>query len=101
MNKAQLRKKIAKHASQMADSVKLTDKSKRKPTLAVPTDIKEDVSIYKFASGKTMRAVPSRNKATFDRDASNADKIACRGKQKCKGGTKRPSGWYSVSQLAG
>lgn len=100
MNKAQLRKKIAKHAAQMAEAVKIEPK-KNLPPLSVPTDIKQDVSMFKFASGKTMRAVPSRNKATFDRDASNADKIACRGKQKSKGGTKRPSGWYSVSQLAG
>lgn len=94
-----------RNAKRKAEAMKkaLTIKPKRVPTydLTPPSDIKLAAEAYKFPSGKTFRAVPSRNKGTDAKGASSADKIACRGKQKCKGSSVRPSGWYTKSQLAG
>lgn len=94
-----------RNAKRKADAMKkmLAIKPKRVKTydLTPPSDIKLLAESYKFPSGKTERATPKRNKASSDSGASGADKIACRGKQKCKGSSVRPSGWYSKSQLAG
>ncbi|WWV91997.1 hypothetical protein [Escherichia phage PJNS034] len=101
MTPLQIRRNAKRKAAAMKQVVTL--KSKREKTLLItpPDDVKKIVDNFKFPSGKTFRAVPTRNKGTDAKGASSADKIACRGKQKCKGSSVRPSGWYSKSQLAG
>lgn len=94
-----------RNAKRKAEAMKkmLAIKPKREKTLLItpPDDIKSIVDNFKFPSGKTFRATPKRNKGTDAKGASSADRVACRGKQKVKGSSVMPSGWYSKSQLAG
>lgn len=101
MTPLQVRRNAKRKAEAMKKTVALKPKREKKLLITPPSDIKKIVDEFKFPSGKTFRATPKRNKASSDSDASGADKFACRGKQKTKGKTKMPSGWYSVSQLAG
>lgn len=101
MTPLQIRRNQKRKRDEMKKMLTLKPKREKSYDLTPPSDIKLIAEAYKFPSGKTFRAVPSRNKGTDAKGASNADKIACRGKQKVKGSSVRPSGWYSKSQLAG
>lgn len=101
MTPLQARRNAKRKAEAMKKMLAIKPKREKQLLITPPSDIKKIVDEFKFPSGKTSRATPKRNKGTDASGASGADKIACRGKQKVKGSSVMPSGWYSKSQLAG